>query len=57
VVQLPAYSYLFRHCSQEPESALEIRSLIKTETPRVETHRYAARDERHYRRLFAVIRA
>jgi hypothetical protein len=56
-IQLSSYSYLFRHSTQQMESALEIRNLIKTKTPKVETHRYAARDERHFRRLFSVIRA
>jgi len=56
-IQLSSYSYLFRHTSQQPESALEIRNLVKTKTPKIETHRYAARTERHYRRLFAVIRS
>jgi hypothetical protein len=56
-IQLSSYSYLHRHVSQTTESALEIRSLIKTKVPRVETHRYPARTIRHYRRLFAVIRA
>ena len=39
------------------ESALEIRQLIKTKTPRVEFHRYEARQEKHFRRLFAMLRA
>ena len=56
-IQLSAYSYLFRHASPEPEGALEIRSLIKTKTPKIETHRYGHRTENHLRRLFAVIRA
>jgi putative RecB family exonuclease len=56
-IQLSSYSYLFRESSQQMESALEIRNLIKTKTPKIETHRYAARDERHFRRLFRVIRA
>ena len=30
---------------------------FEAETPKVETHRYPARDDRHFRRLFAVIRA
>ena len=30
---------------------------MKTKTPKVETHRYPARTDRHYRRLFSVIRA
>ena len=32
-IQLSSYSYLFRHTSQRPESALEIRNLVKTKTP------------------------
>lgn len=56
-IQLSSYSYLFRHASHEVEADLEIRSLIKTKTPKVETHRYAARQEKHFGRLFAVIRA
>ncbi len=56
-VQLSSYSYLFRHHAAEPEGALEIRSLTKTKTPRVERYRYGPREERHQRRLFAVIRA
>jgi hypothetical protein len=56
-IQLSSYSYLHRHVTQTTESALEIRSLIKTRSPRVETHRYPARTTRHYRRLYSVIRA
>ena len=56
-IQLTGYAYLFRHASHEPEADLEIRSLIKTKTPKIETHRYAARQEKHFGRLFAVIRA
>ena len=56
-IQLSSYSYLFRHTSQRQESALEIRNLMKTKTPKIETHRYPARDERHFRRLFSIIRA
>lgn len=56
-IQLSSYSYLFRHASQEPEGGLEIRNLVKTKTPKVEIHRYGPRTDRHYRRLFSVIRA
>jgi putative RecB family exonuclease len=56
-IQLSSYSYLYRHTSLQPESALEIRNLVKTKTPKIETHRYVARTERHYRRLFAVVRS
>ena len=56
-MQLSPYAYLFRSTAQRPESSLEIRNLIKTKTPRIETHRFAARSESSFRRLFAVIRA
>ena len=41
----------------QTERELQIRSLIKTKTPKIETRRYPARDDTHFRRLFAVIRA
>ena len=56
-IQLSAYSYLFRTCVAIPEAGLEIRNLIKTKTPKVQFHTYPARTERHFQRLFAVIRA
>lgn len=56
-IQLTSYSYLFRHATHEVEGALEIRGLVKNKIARVETHRYVARSDRHFRRLFAVIRA
>ncbi len=56
-LQLSAYSYLHRQTSPLPEEALEIRSLIKTKTPRIEHHRYGPRSHSHYLRLFSVIRA
>jgi len=56
-IQLSCYAWLFRQVSERQESGLEIRSLIKTKVPKVEVHRYPARTEGHFRRLFAVIRA
>ena len=56
-IQLSSYAYLLRHVSQQREAGLEIRSLIKTKTPKIEFHRYPARTEAHFRRLFAVVRA
>jgi len=56
-IQLSCYAYAFRHVFGEREHEMQIRSLIKTKTPKVETHCYPARDESHFRRLFAVIRA
>lgn len=55
-IQLSSYAYLFRQIEQRQEVGLEIRSLIKTKAPKVEFHRYPARTDAHFRRLFAVIR-
>lgn len=56
-IQLSCYAYAFRHLYGETEHELQIRSLIKTKTPKIEIHRYPARDESHFRRMFAVIGA
>ena len=56
-MQLGCYAYLFRHASGSEEGGLEIRNIIKTKVPKVEFHRYAARNDKHFARLFAVIRA
>ena len=56
-VQLSSYAWLFRQVQGRREAGLEIRSLIKTKVPRIEVHRYESRTERHFRRLFALIRA
>ena len=55
-IQLSSYSYLFRRLDGRAETSLEIRQLIKTRCPRVEFHRYEARSDTHFRRLFSVIR-
>jgi putative RecB family exonuclease len=56
-IQLGCYGYLFRRATGTSESALEIRRLVKTKTPQISFHRWPARTERHFGRLFAVIRA
>jgi putative RecB family exonuclease len=56
-IQLSSYAYLFRQATGHEEGGLEIRSLVKTRTPKVEFHQYAARTDVHFRRLFSVIRA
>lgn len=56
-IQLSCYAYALRHMFGETEHELQIRSLIKTKTPKVEIQRYPTRDDTHFRRLFAVIRA
>jgi len=55
-IQLSAYAWLYRQLTGERETALEIRSLIKTKTPKVDVHRYPARTDTHFHRLFAVVR-
>ena len=56
-IQLGCYSYLFRNVSGQQETALEIRSLVKTKTPQIVLHRFAARHAMHLQRLLAVVRA
>lgn len=56
-LQLTSYAYLFRQSSQHCEAAVEIRSLIKTKAPKLQSQSYGARQPQHFRRLFAVIRA
>ena len=56
-LQLSCYSYLFRCVTGQIESGLEIHSLIKTKTPKVEVTRYDPRKETYFARLFSVIRA
>jgi hypothetical protein len=55
-IQLSAYAWLYRQVTGSHESELQIRSLIKTKQPKIETHRYPARTDAHFRRLFAVLR-
>jgi len=55
-IQLTSYALLFRYTHGQDEGGIEIRSLIKTKTPKIEFHRYPARSDRHFRRLFAIIR-
>ena len=55
-IQLTSYSYLFRQLDGRAEAGLEIRSLIKTKTPKIEFHHYEARTDTHFKRLFGVIR-
>jgi hypothetical protein len=42
-VQLTSYAYLFRRTTGQEEVGLEIHSLIKTKTPKIEIHRYPNR--------------
>ncbi len=56
-IQLTSYAYLFRQATGDEEGGLEIRTIIKTKTPKLQFHTYQARSDRHFRRLFSVIRA
>lgn len=55
-IQLTAYSWLFRQAQGVEEAGLEIRSLVKTKTPKIESHCYAPRSDAHFGRFFALIR-
>lgn len=56
-VQLSAYSYLYRATTQQLESGLQIRSLIKTKSPKIEYREYPTRTESQLRRFFQIVRA
>lgn len=55
-IQLSCYSLLFRALTGRAEAELQIRSLVKTKTPKVDVHRYPARSAAHFSRLFAILR-
>lgn len=56
-LQLTCYAYCYRRLTGRMESELQIRRLIKNKTPRIETHRYPARSESHFLRMFALLKA
>ncbi len=55
-IQLSSYAYAYRHATGAKEGQLQIRRLIKTKNPQIETHKYSARTDVHFGRLFALIR-
>ncbi|GAG12916.1 unnamed protein product, partial [marine sediment metagenome] len=55
-IQLSSYAYAYRHVTGVDEGELQIRRLIKTKNPQIETHTYSARTDVHFGRLFALIR-
>ena len=55
-IQLTAYSYLVREVLGIDESALEIRQLVKTKTPKLVVHRYAPRTDEHFERFFGIVK-
>ena len=56
-LQLSCYSYLYRQVTGQHEAELQIRRLIKTKVPQIDTHRFPARGEQEFNRLFALVRA
>jgi hypothetical protein len=56
-IQLSCYAFLFRQMTGQKEAGLEIRSLVKTKTPQIGVHRFGPRGNRHFRRLFAVVKS
>jgi putative RecB family exonuclease len=55
-LQLTSYSYLWRTATGQEEIQLQIRSLVKTKNPTLTIHCFGPQQDRHFRRLFAVIR-
>ena len=55
-IQLSSYAYAYRHIAGIKEGCLQIRRLIKTKNPQIETHTYPGRTDVHFSRLFGVIR-
>ncbi len=55
-LQLTGYAYLIREAFGQNESALEIRQLVKTKTPKIVVHRLPPRTERHFERFFGIVR-
>lgn len=55
-IQLAMHALLVREHFGSEESELQIRSLVKTKVPKIETHTFPPRSPEHLRRLFAIIR-
>ncbi len=55
-LQLSAYAYIGREVFGQDESALEIRQLVKTKTPKIVVHRFPPRSEDHFKRFFGIVR-
>jgi hypothetical protein len=57
-VQFACNAFLLRHAYDGlPEAGFEVCHLVKTKAPQIIWHRYAARQEVHFLRLFAMIRS
>ena len=54
--QLTAYAYLFREVTGLDELRCEVRQLIKTKVPKVQTHQFPTRSEEHFSRFFGLVR-
>ena len=54
-IQLTCYSFAYRRATGRREGGLEIRRLVKTKVPKVETHASPARSPEHFGRLFSLI--
>jgi hypothetical protein len=55
-LQLTSYAYCFREAMQQNELRCEVRQLVKTKTPKVQTHRFPSRSDEHFSRFFGLIR-
>ena len=55
-LQLTAYAYLVRAFYGYDESALEVRQLVKTKTPKIVTHKFPPRSDEHIDLFFNIVR-
>ena len=55
-LQLTSYAYCFREAMGQNELRCEVRQLVKTKTPKVQTHRFPMRSDEHFSRFFGLIR-
>ena len=42
--------------TDQRETGMQVRSLVKTKTPQVKVHRYPPRQAEHFQRFFTVVR-
>jgi len=55
-LQLTSYAYCYREATEQNELRCEVRQLVKTKTPKVQTDCFPMRSEEHFTRFFGLIR-
>jgi hypothetical protein len=55
-LQITAYAYLLQSEMSDTPYSCEIRQLVKTKVPKVQTHRFPSRTDEHFNRFFGLVR-